>query len=534
MNTINLNSAIEQVLALLVISGLGKKQLSNYKHTGFGCITKYFYAQNIYDVSKQQIDDYILVQRKAFEQRQFTNWKWVILRRCAELLKHYADTGDTNLGILKKWNSIDNCSYQSIVFDKPTKEQLLNPDNIYTLIWHTKMELYSAGLSDNTVRHYLHEGFSAILRKHIQCGTKNYCPGIIEELLSEFQSKYECGSTSRKQYLHIRRSAKFLSDMYSAGQINLNYAPCLELHYPTKVFAQTIEQFCEDTIQSGNIAVSTVKTMKSTIRNFVFELESIGVKSYKGVTHQHISNAITSLSSRYTSSTCTMIYSIRSYLKYLHEYNLTNVDLSTAVPSLISRKTMYRNGFTELEIHKLLQQPDRNTAIGNRDYAILILGASTGLRACDIANLKQENIDWRTNEICIVQEKTSTPLSIPLPTEAGNAIADYILNARPSCSLPYIFICHIGTSKKLDNRSVSAIATKYLKKADINTMGQCKGFHSFRRTFGVRLLNSEVSVDMISQLLGHRAIDSSKPYLSIDEQGLKICSLDIPLTGGVN
>lgn len=98
-----------------------------------------------------------------------------------------------------------------------------------------------------------------------------------------------------------------------------------------------------------------------------------------------------------------------------------------------------------------------------------MLTAQTGLRACDIVNLKRKNIDWRAMEIRIVQQKTGKPLTLPLEVESGNAIADYLLHGRPKSDLPYVFLCHTGSLRPLNSRSASAVVTRYMRRAKIDS-----------------------------------------------------------------
>jgi integrase len=158
----------------------------------------------------------------------------------------------------------------------------------------------------------------------------------------------------------------------------------------------------------------------------------------------------------------------------------------------------------------------------------MMTAIQTGLRAVDIANLKRQDIDWRAKEIRIIQHKTGRPLSLLLPTETGNAIADYLLNGRPECDLPYIFLCGDKPYRQLKNRSASSIVSRYMRRIGITESAiPRRGFHSFRRTFGTQLLESGIPLDMLSELLGHSHIDSSKPYLSVNEAGLKSCALGL-------
>lgn len=288
-----------------------------------------------------------------------------------------------------------------------------------------------------------------------------------------------------------------------------------------------LEDFCDNANRTGILAGSTVKTARSAIRTFFFELEARGWQSFDGITLAEVSSTITYMAMRYNGGLHSAIFSVRVFLRHLYENHFTLENLSLAVPEMVARRTIFREGFSAVEIERLLDAPDVETPIGKRDYAIMLLAAQTGLRACDIVNLKREDIDWRAREIRIVQQKTGKPLSLPLEPESGNAIADYLLNARPESDLPYIFLCHVGILRPINNRSASAIVTKYLRRSEIVSTIPRRGFHSFRRSFGTRLLQNEIPLELLRQLLGHSKIDSAKPYLSVDELGLKNCALGL-------
>lgn len=108
---------------------------------------------------------------------------------------------------------------------------------------------------------------------------------------------------------------------------------------------------------------------------------------------------------RYKGGLHSAIFSVRVFLQHLYENHFTPENLSLAIPEMVARRTVFREGFSAVEIERLLDAPDVGTPIGKRDYAIMLLAAQTGLRACDIVNLKREDIDWRAREIRIVQQK---------------------------------------------------------------------------------------------------------------------------------
>ena len=181
------------------------------------------------------------------------------------------------------------------------------------------------------------------------------------------------------------------------------------------------------------------------------------------------------------------------------------------------------------EIAIVLSVIDRNTFIGKRDYAIILLGAVTGLRKVDIANLKLTDIDWRKGEIRIRQKKTNTSLSLPLTKDVGEALRDYILNGRlmpvykPERVEDKLFLCARGPHKGISSRGIGGVYTNHRIRAGFKNNN---GFHALRRTIGRDMVVAGVPVETVAQVLGHRDINSAKQYISLDSTHLKECSLD--------
>jgi site-specific recombinase XerD len=533
MNTFNLKETAEQSLKLLVQNGASEKTVKGYLNTGFGAALRHFTNQGISEISAEMLDAFVLEQRGCFEQGKFSQWKWKLVRRGGEILKHFILTGTIEIGALRPWEAVLGKPRQSVELDNPTPEQLTDPDDIFALIWRVKQELLSAGLTKQTVRHYTVEGMTVILRKHIQQGLVHYTEAVASESVAEIRIRYEQGLTSRVSYQNLRKASFLLSEMHSTGKITLTAVPIWGQRVPAPQFTHLLQHFCDTATQTGILAKNTVKTARSAIRTFFFELEARGWQSIDGITLAEISDTITHMAKRYTGGLNSAIFCVRVFLRHLYENGFTLKNLSLAVPEMTARRTTFREGFTGTEIMRLLDEPDRETDIGKRDYTMMLLATQTGLRACDVVNLKRTDIDWRSREIHIVQQKTGKPLSLPLKTESGNAIAEYLLIARPKSELPYIFLCHTGVLRPINNRSASAIVTKYLRRAEIVSTTPRRGFHSFRRSFGTHLLQNEIPLELLRQLLGHSKIDSAKPYLSVDEQGLKNCALGLVSCGKV-
>lgn len=245
MDTFNLQEAAEQSLRLLAQGGASAKTVKEYRTTGFGAVIRHFTRQDVLDVSAEMLDSFVLEQREFFERREFSEWKWRLIRRGSELLKHYAQTGTVELIELRPWEPVLRKPRQSVELDVPTSEQLADPDNLFALIWRVKQELSRAGLTKPTVRHYTAEGMAVILRRHTEQGLVHYSELLTTEMVTEIRGKYEQGLTSRVSYQNLRKASFLLSEMHRTGKITLSKVPDWGQREPAPEFAALLRHFCE-------------------------------------------------------------------------------------------------------------------------------------------------------------------------------------------------------------------------------------------------------------------------------------------------
>ena len=191
--------------------------------------------------------------------------------------------------------------------------------------------------------------------------------------------------------------------------------------------------------------------------------------------------------------------------------------------------------YTKEEIKKILAVIDNTSAIGKRDTAILMLAFDTGLRAIDITRLCLADIDWLSGEIHIVKSKTKRPLSLPLHASVMNAVADYILEARPKSISKEVFLRTLSPYRSLNGaNALDGVIEKYSKCAGVKKKPY-RSFHSLRRAFATELSAAEVPLPTISQMLGHTSINSDYPYLSYNRQQTSQCTIGfekIPIVSG--
>ena len=167
-----------------------------------------------------------------------------------------------------------------------------------------------------------------------------------------------------------------------------------------------------------------------------------------------------------------------------------------------------------------------------RDSAMILLGLSTGIRACDIIKLRLTDIDWRNDIISWRQSKTGNLVSVPLTPPVGNAIARYLTTQRPHAPNDYLFVRLIAPFDPLSGHSSCYMMVKrILERACISTDNRILGMHMLRHNAASTMVRNEVPVETIAAILGHVDPDTTGIYITTDENRLKDCVLPF---GGIS
>ena len=223
---------------------------------------------------------------------------------------------------------------------------------------------------------------------------------------------------------------------------------------------------------------------------------------------------------------------LRIFLRHAYDNGLTKKDCSINILSDNYKKhCKIPTTYGETEIGNLIAAVERSSAIGKRDYLILLLAAEYGWRTKDIVSFRFNQVDWDNNVIHINQSKTGMPVEYPLLSSIGNAIIDYLKYGRPETTAEEIIVA-ADTAKKgqpLSSPTVHSIVTKYMGKANIKNWSSKKhGAHSLRHSLASNMLKKNVSMPIISTVMGHQSTETTKIYLSIDMETLRQCPLPMP------
>jgi site-specific recombinase XerD len=216
-----------------------------------------------------------------------------------------------------------------------------------------------------------------------------------------------------------------------------------------------------------------------------------------------------------------LVAALRSFCRFLHYSGHTDVNLEAGVPPVAHWALAdVPNHLSAEEVEKVLAACDRDTALGRRDYAILLLLARLGLRGGEVLSMTLEDIDWDTGTITIPVTKNRRGARLPLPSDVGKAIIEYLRCDRPRCDCRRIFLRvkapHAGLSS---SPVVSTIAAKALRKAGVQSART--GAHVFRHSFATTMLGRGASLGEIGQLLRHNNPKTTAIYAKVDVETLR-------------
>ncbi|MHB1234526.1 MAG: tyrosine-type recombinase/integrase [Microbacteriaceae bacterium] len=179
------------------------------------------------------------------------------------------------------------------------------------------------------------------------------------------------------------------------------------------------------------------------------------------------------------------------------------------------------------DVQRVVTTCASRTVVSARDAAITLLALMTGLRACDIVDLRLGDIDWRSQTISIIQQKTRNPVTLPLPGLLIARLADYALAERPDTRDDHVFLRQLAPHTRLaDHATIHRITTVVFAAAEVTDPRA--GSRLLRHTAASRLLAAATALPTISAVLGHARVESTSIYLAVDDDRLAGCVLPVP------
>jgi site-specific recombinase XerD len=217
---------------------------------------------------------------------------------------------------------------------------------------------------------------------------------------------------------------------------------------------------------------------------------------------------------------------LRVFVRYLYREQVLSRDLSSTIESPRRyRLSDLPRSISWDDVRRMLDAVDRRTDCGRRDYAILLLLVTYGLRAREIASLTLEDFDWRAERLRVSERKAGHSTVFPLSPVVGDAVLHYLKHGRPETGDRHLFFRILAPPRPLTHAAVSSRASHYLHKAGCEVPRP--GSHTLRHTCVQRLVDAGFAWKSIGDYVGHRSAASTAVYGKVAVEQLREVALGI-------
>ncbi len=515
MNKIEITVLSARVLDALSVRGLKAKTVREFERYGTRRIVQHCLdnGQTIY--FKETVQDFVWQERARMESGALPHYQWVLTRRAAVYLDQMAKHGKIQGEPLRSWEAEHNPLFQNAPHSPSNSMKVID------IICRTRDAVIQLELSDKTKTNYIYCGFGPILNFFASRGEEFYSPETLALFVNKAKENYANGTIPKASFQTMRKAARWIEECLSTGRVSQRKLRKYNFACAPPEFENLLSQYQLYMDNENYLKEGTRQFYLSSVRTFFRTMGILGIYRYAEITLPDVTRCLAKISETFPCGIFNLTGSMRSFARFMAEKHPELLDISPAlVFSAAKRRSVYV-GYTHEEAQKIFSAINRSSTMGMRDYAMIMLAYTTGLRGCDIVNLKFNSIDWDACELRLVQEKTNIPVSLPLDTTTGNAIADYILNARPKCDSEYVFLRTQRPYTKL--RSMWTVIAKYARIA-LGKSRRMNGPHAFRRGMGKQLLEADIPAPLICDILGHTSSMSLRQYTASSLEKLKVCA----------
>lgn len=161
------------------------------------------------------------------------------------------------------------------------------------------------------------------------------------------------------------------------------------------------------------------------------------------------------------------------------------------------------------EVEALLRTCDRGTLTGARDFAIMLLLFSTGLRAAELIALRVEDFDWQQGLVRIRRGKGGKFRVVPLGSKVDKAIDKYLeYSQRKRQGQDFVFLTDEG-------EPLTYVVLRHMLVRRGNKAGVKANPHKWRHSAAVHYLRSGGRLETLRAMLGHTDFEMTLHYARI-------------------
>lgn len=404
----------------------------------------------------------------------------------------------------------------------------MQPRTLHELLQALEQELLRLGYTKGTMTFYRNRW-----RKLEDFACRNGQIYYTEQLGIDFVREYfsitqdDFSRTLNQAQTQELRVVRMIGDFKLHGAVLRRYMKHREL-LTAPYFIKTSRQFEHYCVTTKDYSKFTVEHYIKQSGYFMDYIAAQGMQDFSGISMDTINAYILTLSGFSYKTVEQNICSLRTFFRFLLGEGIISNDFASKMPVVKAKKqTSIPSVWTIEELTKLIGAIDRASPKGKRDYAIILIACRLGLRCRDIKNLHMADFHWAEKKLCFVQSKTRQPMELPLISDVGWAVIDYLKYGRPKVESDCVFIRHIAPFLPFsEGDHLEQLILSYMEKAHIPRLKKRRGMHSLRHTMASVLLEKETPLPIISDIIGHLDTNSTAIYLKVDMERLAQCPLD--------
>jgi site-specific recombinase XerD len=304
-----------------------------------------------------------------------------------------------------------------------------------------------------------------------------------------------------------------------------------EVAFPAHVDTE-LRAYCDYASNVCGLAPATLISRRQWIGRFLVRQFPKRNVTMSRLSAKQIRDFFSSQCRCYRAGTAQVVASaIRSYLRFRTLQHADQVEsLLAAVPSAACWRLAALPQYLETdEVASLMAAFDRTLPQHQRDYAILRCLVDLGLRSCEVATLRLDDIDWKNGTLTIRTGKSQRCDVLPLPSSTGRAIAEYLRKARPANESRAVFVRHRAPFHLPVSPSVIRSVVRQAA-ARSGLMDRLHGPHRLRHSAATRMLHRGATLKQIADILRHRSLDTTAIYAKVDVP--RLAAIAQPWPGG--
>ncbi|MFC4767199.1 tyrosine-type recombinase/integrase [Effusibacillus consociatus] len=260
-----------------------------------------------------------------------------------------------------------------------------------------------------------------------------------------------------------------------------------------------------------NLSPVTIQGYRDYLNGLRKDLEDWGLSIFE-LTPKDLSHRMVNQMREVGCATNTINGRIRTcqqFFKFLWKDGITETNLAANLRPIRFEKQIIQT-FTEEQVKALLNQPDRNTFTGLRDYVIMLIFLETGVRVAEMANMKTSDINWEDQTIRIPTGKGRKFRIVPIQQTCIRELRRYMIErGNQGCDNLWVTVFN----KPYTRYGIIDMVRRYRRRAGIKGVaGSC---HTFRHTMAKFFLINGGDIFTLQSILGHATLEMTRQYVEL-------------------